>query len=181
MQPSLETERLLLRPLKLNDGPMIQKLAGDKRVAATTLNVPHPYPDGAAEEWIETHSRQWTERQSVTFAIVQKATDTLIGCISLAGISPRHHKGEAGYWIGFDYWNKGFATEALKALINFAFVELKLHKVTARHMAKNPASGRVMLKAGMQQEGHLRDDCFRYGNFEDSIVYGILNSKRNDQ
>jgi len=172
-QPSLETPRLLLRPLTLADGKEIQRLAGDIRIAKMTLSVPHPYPEGLAEEWIATHPDQFREGEGVVFGICLKAIGVLIGCISIEGISETHRRGEVGYWIGCDYWNQGYCTEALQALIEFGFRQMNLNKLTARHMAKNPQSGRVMLKAGMKQEGHFKDDCFRWGQFEDSVVYGL--------
>lgn len=176
MQPTLTTERLTLRPFKLSDAADVQRLAGDVRVAKTTANIPHPYPDGAAEEWIATHAPAWTEGKGAPFAIIEKSSEQLIGCIGVLGISSLHLRGEAGYWIGFDYWGKGYCTEALKELIRYCFTELQLNKVTSRHIGSNPASGKVMRKAGMQQEGLLRQDFFRGGHFEDTLVYGILRS-----
>ena len=173
-QSTLETSRLILRPLTLEDGPTIKQLAGDIRIAKTTLSVPHPYPDGLAEEWISTHPKTFQDGRGVVFGICMKSSKVLIGCISIDGISKTHQRGEVGYWIGCDYWNQGYCTEALKVLISFGFENMNLNKITSRHMAKNPASGKVMLKAGMKQEGLLKDDCFRYGQFEDSVVYGLL-------
>jgi [ribosomal protein S5]-alanine N-acetyltransferase len=173
-QPTLSTDRLILRPFLVSDGKEVQRLAGDARIAEMTLAVPHPYPDGVAEEWIATHPQSFLNGEGVIFAITLKTTDTLIGCISIDGISKTHQRGEAGYWIGTEFWNQGYCTEALKALIEFGFKRMDLNKITSRHMSKNPQSGKVMLKAGMKQEGLLKDDCFRYGHFEDSVVYGIL-------
>ena len=173
-QATLSTDRLILRPFRISDGKEVQRLAGDERIAQTTLSVPHPYSDGAAEDWIATHPRSFSNGEGVTFAIALKTNHTFIGCISIMGISKTHRRGEAGYWIGAEFWNQGYCTEALKALIEFGFREMGLNKITSRHMPKNPQSGKVMLKAGMKQEGVLKDDCFRYGQFEDSVVYGIL-------
>jgi [ribosomal protein S5]-alanine N-acetyltransferase len=173
-QPTLSTDRLILRPFRLSDCKEVQRIAGDERIAKTTLSVPHPYPDGAAEEWIATHPKSYAHGEAVTFAIELKTSNALIGCISIAGISKTHKRGEVGYWIGTEFWNQGYCTEALRALIEFGFKELSLNKLTSRHMSKNPQSGKVMLKAGMKQEGVLRDDCFRYEQFEDSVVYGLV-------
>jgi ribosomal-protein-alanine N-acetyltransferase len=173
-QPSIETERLHLRPFRLSDAKDVQKIAGDIRISKTTLSVPHPYPDGVAEKWISSQPQHYQKGLGVVFAITLKSSNALIGCMSIEGISKEHSRGEAGYWIGCDYWNQGFATEALKAVVDFVFKTLQLNKVTSRHMSKNPQSGRVMIKAGMTQEGLLKDDCFRNGQFEDSVAYGIL-------
>jgi ribosomal-protein-alanine N-acetyltransferase len=173
-QPTLTTQRLLLRPFLPSDAKEVQRLAGDERIASMTLSVPHPYPNGAAEKWIASHPESYATDEGVTFAIALKTDVGLIGCISLMGISKTHRRAEAGYWIGVEYWNQGYCTEALKALITFGFAELALNKITARHMSKNPQSGRVMIKAGMKHEGVLRQDYFRGGRFEDSVVYGIL-------
>jgi RimJ/RimL family protein N-acetyltransferase len=172
-QPTLETARLILRPFELRDAKEVQRLAGDLRIAQMTLAVPHPYPDGEAESWIASHPNDFHQGVGIVFAIVLKSDQALIGAISITGISKTHRRGEAGYWIACDFWNQGYCTEALKTLIDYGFRELNLNKVTSRHMTKNPQSGRVMLKAGMKQEGLLKDDCFRYGRFEDSAVYGI--------
>ncbi|MCM2324255.1 MAG: GNAT family N-acetyltransferase [Oligoflexia bacterium] len=171
--PSIETKRLVLRPFRLEDAKEVQRLAGHPRVAATTAAIPHPYPDGAAEEWISEHGAWYEERRSVTLAVELKAGGALIGCIDLLGVSANHARAEMGYWIGVDYWNQGYCTEAAAALVGYGFEQLGLNKVTARHIVFNPSSGKVMLKVGMKQEGLLREDFFRDGAFYDMCVYGI--------
>ena len=71
-QPILETERLILRPFKISDAEKVQKLAGAKQIASTTLNIPHPYPDGAAEEWINSHKEKYESGKGAYFAITLK-------------------------------------------------------------------------------------------------------------
>lgn len=171
--PALETARLILRPFTLADAPEVQRLAGDPAVADTTLNIPHPYPDGAAEEWISTHQRQFEQGTGVIFAVTLRETGALVGATSLLGISRQHQNAEMGYWIGKPYWNQGYATEAARALIVYAFDELGLHKVYAHYLVRNPASGRVMQKAGMAYEGTLRQHVQKSGVFEDLKMYGL--------
>ncbi len=79
------------------------------------------------------------------------------------------------YWIGEPYWGKGYGTEALRAMIDFAFIEKNLHRVYARYFKSNPASGRVMEKAGMTKEGVLKDHVYKEGAFEDLVYYGMVN------
>ena len=100
-QPTLRTPRLVLRPFRPGDAAAIQRLAGDRTVASTTLNIPHPYPDGLAESWIATHRAAWDAGDRATFAITT-LEDALRGGIALK-LTQRHQRGELGYWIGREY------------------------------------------------------------------------------
>lgn len=176
-QPSLETARLVLRPFTLADAPIVQRLAGAVEVADTTQNIPHPYPDGAAELWIASHADRFAAGTVITFAIVLRATAELLGAIGIS-LSPRHHLGELGYWIGAPYWNKGYTTEAAAAVIDYGFETLGLHRIQARHFTRNPASGRVMQKVGMTFEGIQRESVLKNGRYEDVAFYSILASEQ---
>lgn len=176
--PILETKRLALRPLHLADAAEIQRLAGDFAIADTTLTIPHPYPDGAAQEWIQhCHTHAWPEGNEVTLAVLQRAEQRFIGAICLCGISRVHLHAEMGYWIGVPWWGKGYCTEAARAMIAFGFTELGLNRILAMHFRRNPASGRVMEKAGMTREGCLRSHVKRWDKFEDLVQYAILRSE----
>jgi RimJ/RimL family protein N-acetyltransferase len=173
-QPTLHSSRLILRPFSPADAPAVQRLAGDAAIAEMTLNIPHPYVNGMAESWIATHPDAWAAGTAVTFAITTKTHD-LCGVVSLH-IVRAHDRGELGYWIGRPYWGQGFATEAVGALLAFAFGTLALHRVEASHLPRNPASGRVMQKVGMQREG-LHRGRYRKGEvFEDVIESAVLRS-----
>jgi len=172
-QPTLETLRLILRPFCIDDASAVQQLAGDREIADTTLNIPHPYADGMAESWIETHRPGYETDSAVTFAVVLGDRASLIGAIGLT-IDRRFNRAELGYWTGKPYWNKGYATEAANAVIEFGFTDLRLNRIYARHLARNPSSGRVMEKIGMQQEGTARQDMMKWEKYEDMVSYGIL-------
>lgn len=172
-QPTLTTERLILRPFEPEDAPVVQRLAGDRVVADTTERIPHPYEDGMAEAWIATHPQQFLERKQCTFAIVLKDGQQVIGAVGLT-LTVAHSRGELGYWIGREFWNRGFCTEAARAVIEYGFSGLGLHRIHARHLTRNPASGRVMAKLGMQHEGRLRQHTRKWDIFEDVDVYGVL-------
>lgn len=175
-QPALLTPRLLLRPFTAADAPAVQRLAGEAVVAEMTLNIPHPYEDGMAEAWIATHRAAWEAGTAVTFAITT-LTGELRGTVSLQ-ITPAHRRGELGYWIGQPYWGEGLATEAVIAVLRFAFDDLALNRVQASHLPRNPASGRVMEKAGMHREGLHRERYLKGAQFEDVVEYAILRSER---
>ncbi len=172
-QPSLETPRLTLRPFRLDDAPAVQELAGAAEVADTTMNIPHPYPPGAAEAWIASHPAQWEAGGLATFAVVARDIDSLVGAIGLV-LAPQHSRAEVGYWIGVPYWNRGFATEAGRALFDFAFGPLALHRIEGRHFTRNAPSGRVMQKLGMELECIQRAAFRKHGRFEDVARYAIL-------
>jgi len=174
--PTLRTPRLVLRPFTLDDAPVVQHLAGAYEVASTTLNMPHPYEDGMAEAWIKTHEAACDAGEGVVLAMTSK-DDGVIGALGLS-LTPAHRRGELGYWIGRPYWNRGYATEAGKALLGWAFDALELNRIQAQHFTRNPASGRVVHKIGMEFEGIRRQHFLRFGEFEDVTVYAILRSDR---
>jgi [ribosomal protein S5]-alanine N-acetyltransferase len=171
--PIISTNRLRLQPFSLLDAKDVQRLAGDPAIADTTLCIPHPYPDGAAEDWIATHSNEFEKGEGATFAIKMKSDAALIGAISLMQIK-KGHQAELGYWIGKPYWRRGYCTEAARALLNYAFLELGLIRVHACHFARNPASGRVLQNIGMQYEGIRRHHVMKWDKPEDLALYGIL-------
>jgi RimJ/RimL family protein N-acetyltransferase len=172
-QPTLETERLVLRPYTLDDAADVRRLAGDPVVADTALNIPHPYPEGAAEAWIGQHQGWFDAGEGVVYAVTLRATGELLGSVSM-GINRKHNRAEMGYWIGKPYWNQGYATEAARALVGYGFQELGLNRIFAYHFSRNPASGRVMQKAGMAYEGRLRQHDKKEDGYEDLEAYGIL-------
>ena len=146
-QPTLNTKRLLLRPLILADSKRIQELAGNWAVAKTTLSIPHPYKDGMAENWILSLKDAWDIKSGVVFGVLLKADAEIIGVVSLVSINGK--KAELGYWIGEQYWGEGYCTEATEALMRLASQQLQITSFVAEHLTENPASGKVMLKLGM--------------------------------
>jgi ribosomal-protein-alanine N-acetyltransferase len=176
VQPTLETERLILRPFDLSDGSRVQMLAGDEAIASTTLNIPHPYEDGMAEEWIRTHPEGYEKGEFINFAIVLKAGQELIGAIGLT-LRQKHVHAEIGYWIGKPYWNQGYCTEAAREVIRYGFETLNLHRIHAMHLSRNPASGKVMSKSRMSHEGTRHEHIFKWDVFENVELYGLLRSE----
>lgn len=150
-QPNIRTARLFLRPYRDADAPAVQRLAGDARVADTTLTIPHPYPDGIAEMWIATHEAAWEHGRGAIFAITEAERGTLIGTVGLT-IRPEQRSAELGYWIGYAYWGRGYCSEAAAAVVDFGFTVLPVERIHAHHFERNAASGRVMQKIGMSEE-----------------------------
>jgi ribosomal-protein-alanine N-acetyltransferase len=170
---TLSTDRFLLRPFAVADAPVVQRLAGDRAVADTTQNIPHPYPDGAAEAFIRSTHEQAARGSGTTFAVVRQADGELVGCIGIR-VDAAHARGELGYWIGRPYWGQGYGTEAAAAVLAFAFGQLGLNRVYATALTRNPASARVMQKIGLRHEGTLRQHVVKWGVAEDVVVYGLV-------
>ncbi len=175
LRPHLTTQRLVLRPFQVADSNDVQRICSDRRIAANTRMIEHPYPEGAGEFWIKQHPELWEKGKAAIFAICLGESGPLVGAIGLE-LNSQDHNGELGYWIEDVHCGQGFATEASSAVIEFGFKELGLHRVYAHHLTRNPSSGRVMEKAGMLREGLLRGHNRKWGVFEDIEIYGILKS-----
>ena len=183
-QPSLQTERLLLRPFVMADAAAVREIVDTESVASTTRSISLPYTLAMAEAWIEPQAENWSEQSAAVFAMCWRGTGSedvspqdlqVIGAIGLEVIE-EDAKAELGYWIAESFWSRGIATEAATAVVKFGFEMLCLNKIFASHMMKNPASGRVMEKIGMSKEGISRDHVKKWGKFEDAVFYGILSS-----
>jgi ribosomal-protein-alanine N-acetyltransferase len=173
-RPTLRTARLLLGGFVLDDAAELQRLAGTREIADTTLAIPHPYHMEDALSWIERQNSDEGEPGAANFAIRLLPQRQLIGSICLRDIDTQHGQAELGFWIGKDWWSQGYAREAARAVIQFGFESLNLNRICAHHMARNPASGRVLLAAGMQREGVLRQRVQKWGVYEDLVVYAVL-------
>jgi RimJ/RimL family protein N-acetyltransferase len=143
--PVLKTDRLVLRALCQRDVPVIVQLAGDRRVAENTARIPHPYAADEAEQFVAQANRQ---NDSATFAITLNGS--LIGA---CGIDVRQDGAELGYWLGVPFWGCGYATEAVRAVIDYGFGALGYEVLHSGARVSNPASRRVLEKCGFQWSG----------------------------
>ncbi|MGD6856003.1 GNAT family N-acetyltransferase [Bacillus infantis] len=168
------TDRLLLRLFQLSDAESVVRLCDNYNLYKSTLNLPYPYSPEDATSWIAHHLKNFNSDKSYELAVTDRQTGELYGAIALSNNQTFRH-GELAYWIGEEYWGKGYATEAAEAVIRFAFEEKKYHKVFARYFQSNPASGRVMEKLGMKEEGILVDHVLKEGRYESLVCYGLIN------
>jgi RimJ/RimL family protein N-acetyltransferase len=143
--PVLKTERLTLRAPRPEDVTAIALLANDRRIAENTARLPHPYGVSDAEHFVAIVNQREGE---ACFVIM--LDDTLIG---ICGVDPREDGPELGYWLGASYWGRGFATEAVRALIDHAFGDLQHETLQAGARVSNPASRRVLEKCAFQWTG----------------------------
>lgn len=174
--PTLKTPRLILRPFVLDDAKIVAELANDKEIATNTKNLPYPYTEELAIEWINAHPDLYSDSKLMTLAVVQSKRDIVIGAIGLE-IDTNNDRAELGYWLGRPYWDQGYATEAARRLMHYAFTDLQLNRVHSCHLTLNPKSGRILKKLGMSHEGHLRQQIKKWGEYQDLELYGILASE----
>jgi len=163
------TKRLLLRPFELDDAPRVQELAGDWEVAKTTSNIPYPYHDGIAEEWITDGFRKRKSGIAYSWAIVR---EEVVGCVSALDINGV--QAELGYWIGRPDWGKGYATESSAEIISFGFQSLDLTHFIARCLVENHASARVLEKLGFRFLMIEERDCPARGATKEVLTFNLL-------
>lgn len=147
-QPVFTTERLILRPFLISDASDVSQLLGSPLIADVTASIPYPYPKDMAISWIEGHPVGWQMKDFICYAVVQKESGILVGSLSLMNIEAG--SAELGYWYGVNFWGQGYATEAAQCLCRAACHEFGIKQLFARHLDRNPASGRVLGKVGFQ-------------------------------
>lgn len=143
--PVLETERLTLRAPRRDDVKAIAALVNDRRIAENTARIPHPYGVADAEQFIASVNNRDGE---TCFVII--CGDQLIGA---CGLDRQEDGAELGYWLGVAYWGRGFATEAVRAVIDHVFGEFEYASLQAGARVSNPASRRVLEKCAFQWTG----------------------------
>ena len=144
--PVLETKRLALRMPRLEDAKTMVALANDRRIAENTARIPHPYKLADAEGFIGGANKGAAD----AVFLITLHDRTIIGA---CGVTALDDQAELGYWLGVPYWGKGYATEALHALIDYAFTDLGHEALNAGARVTNPASRRVLEKCGFQWTG----------------------------
>jgi len=168
----------MLRPLLPEDAEPLQRLAGDWAIADTTISVPYSFTMEDAWRWIATYS--WPCEPDVPhryFANCFKPSGELVGITALRDIDRDHAQAELSFWVERPFWGRGLATEAAAAVLTHAFEVLELNRVTAYHMPRNPASGRVLTRLGFRQEGVLRQCVRKWGVFENVAAYAVLRAE----
>ena len=149
--PVLETKRLTLRAPRLEDAKAVAGLANDRRIAENTARIPHPYKMSDAEGFIGGANKTGGEAVFLITTRDGAKKPTIMGACGVMLLD--RESPELGYWLGVPYWGKGFATEALHAVIDYAFDDLDHAALHAGTRVTNPASRRVLEKCGFQWTG----------------------------
>lgn len=173
--PVLESERLLLRPYVLEDAQHMFDNWTSRPENVTYVTWPaHESVDFTRqllEEWVASYDKPDFLHWVIAF---KDQSDFVIGDISVIGMNPSAQSCELGYILSQDYWGQGLMTEALQTIIDFLFQKVNCNRISAIHATENPASGRVMEKAGMRYEGTFRQAVNLKGRLVDVSEYAIL-------
>lgn len=170
--PEICTERLLLRLPRMSDDADVFAYARDPEVARHTLWEPHE-SIAQTRAFLAYVAEQHRTGRAFIWAIVDRSNIRVIGTIGLTSYIAQHARAELGFAIARPYWNQGYTTEAVRAVLTFAVHDLGLNRIEAFCKVENIASARVMEKAGMRLEGVLRQREFIKGRYEDLKIYGI--------
>lgn len=171
--PPIQTPRLLLRKVTMADAKDIYEYSRDEEVARHVLwEAQRSIRD--AREYVRYLQRLYRSDQPASWGIIHRESGRLIGTIGFMNYNSDHSSAEIGYSLSREYWNQGLMTEAVRAVLRHAFEKMQLHRVEAQFELDNPASGRVMEKAGMQREGVLRGRLFNKGKYVDVALYAML-------
>ncbi len=171
--PTLLTTRLRLRPFTSADADALFALQSNAFVLRYWDAPPWSEP-ARAERFIETCQQIAEEGSGARFAMDRLSDQTFIGWCSLTRWNPEFRSASMGYCLDDAAWGHGFATEAGRAVLQWAFDTLDLNRVQAETDTRNVASAHVLEKLGFEREGTLREDCIVNGDVSDSWVYGLL-------
>jgi ribosomal-protein-alanine N-acetyltransferase len=171
--PRLETPRLILRKVTLDDLEDMFAYSSDEETTRFLRWGPHKTL-ADTENYLREVLRQYERDQDGPWGVEHKQTGRLIGAIHLMAINAPHSKAEIGFVLSRPYWNKGLMSEALARVLGYAFESIGLNRVEGFCLVDNLAGMRVLEKAGMKQQGVLREHLFQKGAFRDFCLYAVL-------
>jgi len=171
--PTIHTSRLSLRWIRSEDVDDFYAVYSNPEVMRYWSTPPLPNQDAASKLIDEIHDG--IERNDMLkWGIALRSNDKLIGSVTLFHIDLTHRRAEIGYAQGREFWGQGYMQEALKAVLNHAFVMLNLHRIEADVDPRNAASVRTLERLGFQREGYLRERWQVNGEIQDAFYYGLL-------
>ena len=174
--PTLETERLALRRITMDDAADIFEYAHVPEVSEFLIWYPHQTSQDSIN-FIKFAEEKFANDDWIIFGIELIEKKKLIGTIDIRGWMGVNNCAETGYVISKEFWNKGITTEALRSVIKFSFDELQLNRVEAHCENENIGSWKVMEKCGMKYEGTLREKVFVKERYRSMKMYSILRSE----
>ncbi|MBY0124358.1 GNAT family N-acetyltransferase [Bacillus sp. S/N-304-OC-R1] len=175
--PQLETKRITLRKLQLNDAPsMFDYFSKDEVTKYYDLETFTSIKQ--AEDLIERLLFRYENKKQIRWAIVWKETGQFIGTCGFHAIEEEHWKAEIGYELHPDFWGKGIMSEVINSVIQYGFNEIGLNRIEAFYDPENISSARVLEKNGFEYEGLLKKRFFEKGKFVDGAIAAIINENK---
>jgi [ribosomal protein S5]-alanine N-acetyltransferase len=171
--PELESGRLKYRQITSKDAEILFVIRSNKEVMKF-MDVEPMRSIAESENLIKSISESYKSGSGLNWGIVEKSTNTFIGYLGFWRIDSRHCRGEIGYALHPDYWNKGYMKETADTLIEFGFRELHLHSIEANVNPENLPSMRLLEKIGFRKEAYFRENFLFRNEFKDSVIYSLL-------
>lgn len=171
--PILETKRMILRKLGKEDMNEIFILRTDPEVIKYIDRTP-PTEVKEIEDFLIRTDADTSNNIGITWGMQLHGENKIIGYLSFWRTIPENHRAEIGYALMKEYWQKGFMTEAIDAILNYGFSEMKLHSVEANINPLNIASMKILKQFQFVQEAHFKEDYYFEGNFLDSVIFSLL-------
>lgn len=164
-------EEFILRDWRMEDAPSIVRYGNNRKI---WLNLRDGFPNPYILQDAEAYIQRVTETEPRNVFAIATASEA-IGSIGLSlGGDVHRFTAEMGYWLAEPFWGRGIMTNAVKRVVSYAIQELKLHRIYAEPYATNPASARVLEKAGFSLEGTLRSSVFKNGKVLDQFLYSYI-------
>lgn len=171
--PTIDTARLRLRWITPADVPALASIFGDPAVCRFLLRP--PLRDlAAAADLQEEITRLFVERSLFQWGLVERDSDVVVGTCTLAWLSAEHARAELGFVLAQEKWGRGYMSEALPALVRFAFDTLGLHRLEADADPRNDRSIKLLQRLGFQREGYQRERYNVNGELQDAVLFGLL-------
>ena len=174
--PTLKTERLILRGMRVTDAADMYRYARREDVTEFLLWSPHPTVS-YTEEYLRYLQGRYALGEFYDWAVVEKVSGRMIGTCGFTRFDFPHNGGEIGYVLHPEFHGKGYATEAAERVLRYGFEELKLHRIEAKFMQGNDASLHVMEKLGMRFEGYRRDGMLVKGSYRTIGICSVLSGE----
>jgi RimJ/RimL family protein N-acetyltransferase len=171
--PVLETGRLLLREITLNDADALLRIRGDSQVTRYNGGNTFTFVDEAID-LVQTMTRAYREKREIRWGITLKPVDSVIGMVGFNYWNRQDFRGSVGYDLARAYWGRNIMPEALREVVSFGFDCMGLNRIEADASAANRASVRVLEKLGFKYEGLQREQYYENGEFHDLLLYALL-------
>ena len=174
--PILESDRLLFRPFQKKDVKQLFKIRSNEQVMKF-MDIISLKKEKESETLIKSYIHEFKHNTGITWAIVEKRENLLIGSFSYWRIIKNHCRAEFGYSLHPDYWGKGYMTETFQTLLEYGFNQMHLHSMEANVNPENLQSIKLLERVGFKKEAYFRENFYTNKNsFADSIIYCLLES-----